>query len=467
MITWWQVDFEPLVQKSKMLVNQFLTLVLASSVMVPMPFTFENPNDWSGKVIIPKQSGLNAFRASDDQSRDRLNRTDYVVVKDCGPILQIYHNQELCWIPRKQVLLAKDAISYFTEEIKKNPTDSGLLAKRSKAYEIVGNLDAAISDYDEAIRISQNNGNNSSWLNNRANLYLKRRQIEKAIEEYTKAIEQWSSTAIYFNNRGNAWMALGEYEKALADYEKGIQVEPNYPLIRTNLGNLLREERRYDEAVKSWNATLNIDPRASLAMTYLGYFALDRGDLSDAKNWLNQSFRLDTRSAFSFVLKGNISRREKNFVAARADYEFARWLDPNYTTAISQLAVLNAMEKRESEAISELETALKLDPVHFALRDLMAKLIVLQSNPKLRDFQKARELAQVVPKQIRLKKGNFRLTEVLILQAEGKNADAKKLFVILKQEDPEWSKLYAKPLAVIQNCLDQNQSPSFAEALDW
>ena len=53
-----------------------------------------------------------------------------------------------------------------------------------------------------------------------------RGELDKAIENYSEAIRLAPENADAFNNRGVAWDDKGEYDKAIADYSEAIRLDP-------------------------------------------------------------------------------------------------------------------------------------------------------------------------------------------------------------------------------------------------
>ena len=63
---------------------------------------------------------------------------------------------------------------------------------------------------------------------NRGNAYEKKGQYDKAISDYSKAIEINPKYAKAYNNRGIAHAIRGQYEKTISDYNKAIEINPRY-----------------------------------------------------------------------------------------------------------------------------------------------------------------------------------------------------------------------------------------------
>jgi len=66
--------------------------------------------------------------------------------------------------------------------------------------------------------------------------YANKDQYDKAIREYTKAIEINPKFADAYNNRGNAYGEKGQYDQAIRDYTKAIEVNPKYAEAYDNRG---------------------------------------------------------------------------------------------------------------------------------------------------------------------------------------------------------------------------------------
>ena len=76
-----------------------------------------------------------------------------------------------------------------------------------------------------------------------AEFYLKRgedlsgvHQYDRAIADYTVAIELRPDYAEAYNDRGFAYYLKGDFERAIADYTRAIELRPNYPKAYNSRG---------------------------------------------------------------------------------------------------------------------------------------------------------------------------------------------------------------------------------------
>jgi len=83
---------------------------------------------------------------------------------------------------------------------------------------------------------------------NLANDYMKRKEYDKAIAEYEKAIAILPAYSKAINNLGNAYLNTGDYDKALANYEKAIAIDPDSGEVHNNLGLVYYAKGNYGSA---------------------------------------------------------------------------------------------------------------------------------------------------------------------------------------------------------------------------
>ena len=111
-----------------------------------------------------------------------------------------------------------DAIEYYTEVIRLDPPDSSIVSvahyNRGVIYSEKGEIERAIEDYDQTIRL---NPESAAAYNNRGYAYRQKGEVETAIEDYDRAIQIKSDNVLFYNNRAIALLHLQEWERAKSD----------------------------------------------------------------------------------------------------------------------------------------------------------------------------------------------------------------------------------------------------------
>lgn len=69
-----------------------------------------------------------------------------------------------------------------------------------------------------------------------------------------------SRDAKFYNNRGAALGEKGQYDRAISDFTKAIEISPRYNKAYNNRGIVYRRKGQYDQAVSDFNKAIEINP---------------------------------------------------------------------------------------------------------------------------------------------------------------------------------------------------------------
>ena len=135
---------------------------------------------------------------------------------------------------------SRAAVDACTLVIESDPQNDGAFVNRGIAYRRLGDLDRAIRDYDEAIRL---NPRAADAYNNRGNAFRALDDLTRARRDYDEAIRLNPHYAHAFNNRGIVFLELGELDRAMEDFDKALEEDPQYANAMRNraLARLLRQ----------------------------------------------------------------------------------------------------------------------------------------------------------------------------------------------------------------------------------
>ena len=228
---------------------------------------------------------------------------------------------------------------------------------RGLAYQARGELDRAIADYTEAIRVDPKYVfayANRGWAHNEKQAY------KSAIVDLNVAIRLNPKYAPARNQRGNAHRGTGAFDLALADYNEAIRLDPKYPRPYGGRGRVHIEKRQYTSAVPDLNEAIRLDPRYAPAFNYRGWAfnELRKYDLALAD--LNEAVRLDPKYAPSYNNRGNTHRARGDLDRAIADYSDAIRLDPNFVHAYNNRGRTYTYAGKPERAVSDYRRVLEL-----------------------------------------------------------------------------------------------------------
>jgi tetratricopeptide (TPR) repeat protein len=97
----------------------------------------------------------------------------------------------------------------------------------------------------------------STTLSNRGLGYLRSKQYDKAIVDFSEAILVNPKNPFAFDNRGDAWREKGNYDRALADYNEALSIEPSFTSALLNRGITYELQGDKVKARADYEAALN------------------------------------------------------------------------------------------------------------------------------------------------------------------------------------------------------------------
>ena len=152
-----------------------------------------------------------------------------------------------------------------------------------------GDLDKAIHQYSEALRI------NSSSVDAHINLaliYSKKNQNTKAVFHFNKAIQFKPKNHALHNDLGVAYLKLSQPQQAIPHFKEAIKIKPDFMQAYLNLGDALAQQNRFEEAIDNYKAALQIQPDSADAHNKIGVAYARQGRLEEAIASFSETLRI-------------------------------------------------------------------------------------------------------------------------------------------------------------------------------
>ena len=195
------------------------------------------------------------------------------------------------------------------------------LMLRSRAHELLRNLAAAIADVEGALAL---NPNDARGYNELGILCADERQLDRAIEAFTRATTLDPRYARAWNNLGTALRDAGRAADAQSAFSHATKADPRYPLAWANLGVANRDLGRDDEATKAFQQALALDPNQRLALTAFAGLARADGRIDEAATLYQRALAIEPRDGNGWLLlAGTLAERDDLDGARRAYTEAA------------------------------------------------------------------------------------------------------------------------------------------------
>lgn len=245
---------------------------------------------------------------------------------------------------------------------------------RAVALMAKGELDRAISDFNEAIRLDPKGG--SIPLNGRGQAWRRKAEYDRAIADFDRAIRLDPKNVFAYAGRGDAFALKGDLDRAFADYGAAIRINPKYVTPYNNRASFRLARGEFDLAIRDYDEAIRLNPKFAKAYANRGSAWQARGNLDRALLDQTEAIRLDPKDVLGYVARGNTYRYKGEFERAVADFDAAHRISPDDITAFTgkgltyekigdttraraefEKAVASTSQDRSSNNATALETA--------------------------------------------------------------------------------------------------------------
>ena len=221
------------------------------------------------------------------------------------------------------------------------------------------------------------------WHMDRGRAYNRGEEVDRAIEEFGRALEVNPRAAEAHYSLGHSRMQKGDVAAAVPHFEKAVEYQPDHASALNNLGTIAAQRSRFDVAIGWYERLVAVQPLEASGLRNLALAQTGAGALADAAVTYRRALEVGPRD-----------------VATKRAFA----------------GVLIAL-RRYGEALGQLKEVLQLDPAKPAPAKELAWLLATCPDSRLRDGAQALRLAEGVDRAFQGRRWNV-LEVVAAAQAE-------------------------------------------------
>lgn len=198
-------------------------------------------------------------------------------------------------------------------------------------------------------------------LSNRGNVYFAKSQLDRALEDYNDAIRILPTLVPAYVRRGNTYLIKRDFQRALADYDRAAKLAPEdyeaylgRAIARSDMGDKVGASQDFDKV-------LSLAPQNAEAYARRGEF-LRTIDKAKAFADFDRAIALDGSCATAFTGRGTLFLEAGEFQLAIENFTTGLRIDPR----LAQLYIFRGYallyQHKDDEAQRDFDRAIRMAP---------------------------------------------------------------------------------------------------------
>lgn len=220
-------------------------------------------------------------------------------------------------------------------------------------------------------------------------------QLQKVMIDLDRRIAVNPNDAQAYLKRGEAFFKLQEFDKAIEDFSAALFHDDKLDDAYFGRGMALGRRGQIKEGISDLSVYLQRHPDSSLAYTKRGVRYIWMGELENAEKDLKQAIALNAKNAEAHDDLGVIMAQRGDYAAAISHFQSTLKSDPSYQKAYHNLAMVHYITGEYQKALTSVNASLKL--LSESRDSMMLKAAILESLGRHGEAKVAREEAEFMP----------------------------------------------------------------------
>lgn len=170
---------------------------------------------------------------------------------------------------------------------------------------------------------------------------------DKAVEQFTSAVETYHDFPLALSNLGIAYMKLKQPDKALDPLREALKLKPDDYVTLLTYGTALYDLARYNDAEEQLRKAIKKNNAAPSAHYYVGLILLRRHDLDGGEKELKSAVEFGDELALAHYYLGGVYWAKHEYKQAADELEAYLRLAPNAGDAAKTRAAIKELRARK------------------------------------------------------------------------------------------------------------------------
>jgi tetratricopeptide (TPR) repeat protein len=226
-----------------------------------------------------------------------------------------------------------------------------------------GDFDKAISEYTAAI--NRNNEFLQSYIS-RGNAWMKKRDYNRAIDDYTRAIRLDGDKAEVYNYRGFARAEMAARNNfngmtlAIEDYSRAISINKNYVDALINRSHAYYQMGDFARVIEDCDRIIALEPSNAIIWNRRGSAWYSSENDDKAINDFTEAVRLKSDYAIAWYNRANAWYNKSELEKALADLNRCIAINPSFADAYLSRGKIYQLMENEEKAEADFASAQRL-----------------------------------------------------------------------------------------------------------
>jgi tetratricopeptide (TPR) repeat protein len=154
-------------------------------------------------------------------------------------------------------------------------------------------------------------------------------------------------SSFWYQVRGNNHLNSGELNKAEDEFRKAVEAKPNESSY-TSLGYVYQRQKRYEAAMDQYDKALKLNPKHTAALNNMAVIYLELGKTDKALNLIHNALETDPESVEGYLNLGTILKQQGNRSDAVKNFRRGMEIAPDDMRFVYQLSWLLATAKEQN-----------------------------------------------------------------------------------------------------------------------